>query len=122
MSILDKFQNKYLNSKVLFGLDLCLSIVASVVVLLVLSFFATSEYYSGSFAWWWVGGAVVSSTIAMLVFKEYKLVVRYSSFHDLMCYALTFLAKVVMLGIIVAVSCLFNTSIFVALCCDFLLT
>ena len=122
MSILDKFQNKYLNSKVLFGLDLSLSIVASVVILLVLSFFATSEYYSGSFAWWWVGGAVVSSTIAMLVFKEYKLVVRYSSFHDLMCYALTFLTKVVMLGIIVAVSCLFNTSIFVALCCDFLLT
>ena len=122
MNLLTKFQNKYFSSKAFFGLDLCLSVGASVIVLLVLSFFASSSYYSGSFAWWWIGGSVVAGIIAMLVFKEYKLVVRYSSFHDLLRYALTFLTKVVLLGIIVAITCLFNSSVFVALCCDFLLS
>ena len=103
-------------------MDLGLSVMASVVVLLVLSFFTSSDYYAGHFAWWWMGGALVASIAAMLVFKEYKLVVRYSSFHDLLRYALTCLTKTVLLGIVVAIACLFNTSIFVALCCDFMLT
>lgn len=120
MNILSRFQNKYFSSKAFFGLALCLSFGASVVVLL--SFFAGSSYYSGTFAWWWIGGSLCSSIIAMLVFKEYKLVVRYSSFHDLLHYALTFLAKDVLLGIIVTITCLFNSSIFVALCFDFLLS
>ena len=70
MNILTRFQNKYFNAKAFFGLDLCLSVGASVIVLLVLSFFASSSYYSGNFAWWWIGGSVVASIIAMLVFKE----------------------------------------------------
>lgn len=98
MSFFSKFQNKYFSSKAFFGLDLCLSVGASVIVLLVLSFFAGSDYYSGSFAWWWLGGALVASIVAMLAFKEYKLVVRYSSFHDLLRYALTFGAKDVLLN------------------------
>ena len=122
MNILTKFQNKYFSSKAFFGLDLCLSVGASVIVLLVLSFFTSSDYYAGNFAWWWIGGSVVASIIAMLAFKEYKLVVRYSSFHDLLRYALTFLTKVVLLGIVIGVTCLFNSSVFVALCCDFLLS
>ena len=122
MKVFSKFQNKYFSSKAFFGLDLCLSIGASVIVLLVLCFFASSDYYSGTFAWWWLGGAVVASVIAMLVFKEYKLVVRYSSFHDLWRYALTFLTKDVLSGVFVAITCLFNSSIFVALCFDFLLS
>lgn len=122
MNLFSKFQNKYFSAKTFFGLDLCLSVGASVIVLLVLSFFTSSDYYAGTFAWWWLGGAVVASVIAMLVFKEYKLVVRYSSFHDLLRYALTFLTKVVLLGIVVAITSLFNSSILVALCCDFLLS
>jgi len=122
MNLLSKFQNKYFSAKTFFCLDLGLSMMASVVVLLVLSFFTSSDYYAGHFAWWWFGGALVASIAAMLVFKEYKLVVRYSSFHDLLRYALTSLTKTVLLGIVVAIACLFNTSIFVALCCDFMLT
>ena len=122
MNLLFRFQNKYFSAKTFFCLDLGLSVMASVVVLLVLSFFTSSDYYAGHFAWWWMGGALVASIVAMLVFKEYKLVVRYSSFHDLLRYALTCLTKTVLLGIVVAIACLFNTSIFVALCCDFMLT
>ena len=77
MNLLTKFQNKYFSSKAFFGLDLCLSVGASVIVLLVLSFFVSSSYYSGNFAWWWIGGSVAASIITMFVFKEYKLVVRY---------------------------------------------
>ena len=122
MNLLDKFQNKYFSAKALYCLDLCLSVGASAVVLLLLSFFAGSDYYSGTFAWWWMGGAIIASNVAMLIFKEYKLVVRYSSFHDLLFYALTFLTKDVLLGIVVAITCLFNSSILVALCFDFLLS
>ncbi|MBO6023335.1 MAG: polysaccharide biosynthesis protein [Bacteroidales bacterium] len=122
MNLFSKFQNKYFSAKAFFGLDLCLSVGASVIVLLVLSFFTSSDYYAGPFAWWWVGGALGASVVAMLVFREYKLVVRYSSFHDLLRYALTFLTKVVLLGVFIAITCLFNSSILVALCCDFLLS
>ena len=122
MKLFNKFLGRYFSSKVFFGLDLCLSVGTSVIVLLLLSFFSRSDYYSGSFAWWWFGGAFVATVVAMLIFKEYKLIVRYSSFHDLMRYGLTFLTKDVLLGVIVGVSCLFNFSILVALFFDFLLT
>ena len=122
MKLFNKFLGRYFSSKVFFGLDLCLSVGTSVIVLLLLSFFSRSDYYSGTFAWWWFGGAFVATVVAMLIFKEYKLIVRYSSFHDLMRYGLTFLTKDVLLGVIVGVSCLFNFSILVALFFDFLLT
>lgn len=104
-------------------MDLVLSTIASTIVLLVLTFFANSQsYYSSKFALWWIGGAVVVTVVVTLFLKGYKLVIRHTSSHDLAIYSVTALLKVVLLGVVIAVSCLINRSVLLALIGDFLLT
>ena len=123
LPFVSKYSDKFVNPKAIFVMDLVLSTIASTIVLLVLTFFANSQsYYSSKFALWWIGGAVVVTVVVMLFLKGYKLVIRHTSSHDLAIYSVTALLKVVLLGVVIAVSCLINRSVLLALIGDFLLT
>ena len=123
LPFVSKYSDKFVNPKAIFVMDLVLSTIASTIVLLVLTFFANSQsYYSSKFALWWIGGAVVVTVVVTLFLKGYKLVIRHTSSHDLAIYSVTALLKVVLLGVVIAVSCLINRSVLLALIGDFLLT
>lgn len=123
LPFVSKYSDKFVNPKAIFVMDLVLSTIASTIVLLVLTFFANSQdYYSSTFALWWIGGAVVVTIVVMLLLKGYKLVIRHTSSHDLAIYSVTALLKAVLLGVVIAVSCLINRSVLLALIGDFLLT
>ena len=123
MPFVSRFFDRFVNPKLVFVMDLVLSTLASTIILFVLTFFASYQsYYSNKFALWWIGGALVASIVAMLIFRGYKLVIRHTSSHDLVIFSLTALVKTVLLGIIIAVFCIFNRSVVLALLGDFLMT
>ena len=117
-----KYITSYLDTRVIFVIDLLLSVASSLIILLVLSFFATSEYYSGTFSIWWTCGAVASSLIALLVCQNYKVIIRHSQLKDQVKLFYVALVKEACLAVIIGISCIFNISVFIALASDFVLT
>ncbi len=124
MSRLNKYFQQYLSAKVIFAIDLVLSIIASAIVVLTLVFFAKSgaAVYRGVFSLWWMISSVVGTIAGMLLFKSYNVVVRHTTLRDLLNYILALSIKVILMGLVVGFVRIFNASVVVALALDFLLS
>ena len=124
MSRLKKYFNQYLSAKVVFAIDFALSLFASLVVMMVLVFFAKtgSNYYRGTFSLWWLISSIIGTVAGMLLFKSYNVVIRHTSLRDILKYMLVLLVKVLVMGLMVGLICLFNRSVALALMFDVLMT
>ena len=124
MSRLNKYFQQYLSAKVIFAIDLVLSVFASAIVVLTLVFFAKSgaAVYKGVFSLWWMISSVVGTIAGMLLFKSYNVVVRHTTLRDLLNYILALSIKVILMGLVVGFVRIFNASVVVALALDFLLS
>lgn len=124
MSRLNKYFQQYLSAKVIFAIDLVLSVFASAIVVLTLAFFAKSgaAVYKGVFSLWWMISSVVGTIAGMLLFKSYNVVVRHTTLRDLLNYILALSIKVILMGLVVGFVRIFNASVVVALALDFLLS
>ena len=118
---LSKYTSEFLSPRIIFGLDLMLSILASLLVLFFLNMF-TGENYGAQLAAWWLGGAAVLTVVAMFVFRSYNVIVRHTTLKDLTNYVLTFLVKDVLLGCQMWLAGWFNTTVLIALFYDMLLS
>ena len=121
MDRLNKYFHQYLNAKVIFGIDLLLSLLSSCLVLLSLNFVSSTPFYKGTFAIWWMTGALLGTLLGMFFFKGYKVVVRHTTLRDLIRYILTLLVKALVTGTLVGCICLMNSSVVLALFYDLLL-
>ncbi len=124
MSRLNKYFQQYLSAKVIFAIDLVLSVFASAIVVLTLVFFAKSgaAVYRGMFSLWWMISSVVGTIAGMLLFKSYNVVVRHTTLRDMLNYILALSVKVILIGLVVGFVRIFNASVVVALALDFLLS
>ena len=122
-SRLKKYLFEYLDTRVIFITDLALSFLSSVLILFLVSLLSSSEkFYLGKFAFWWMGASIVASIIALLLFKNHKVVIRYSQLRDLLGIFRVSAAKVLLMLLILAVASTTNHTVILALLMDFLLT
>ena len=122
MSRLNKYFHQYLSPKIIFSIDLLLSLLTSLVILLSLNFFSHSLVYHGVFTVWWMLGSLVGTLIGMVIFKCYKVVVRHMMLRDLVNFIFTLLIKECVMGLMVGFACRFNSGVLAALICDLLLS
>lgn len=122
MPFFTKYLTRYLSSKTIYLTDLITSVIASVGVLLLINFFASSDYYSGPFALWWLGGTVVISSLVMYAFRTFNIVIRHMTLADVRKYIAGILLSDILLGILLAVCCIFNTTVLYALLAKFFIT
>lgn len=94
--------NKFLDVRVIYLMDTGLSMLASLITLLLIGFFASNDAYTQSkFVLLWFLGALVATVVAKFIFKTYKIVIRHTSFNDIIHFALEVIVKEVILVIIV---------------------
>ena len=91
--------NKFLDVRVIFLLDTVQSMVASTVVLLAIGFFGDRSYTEVFFVHLWLLSALGATIIAKFFFKSYKIVIRHTSFQDLIRFVLEVVTKVVLMGV-----------------------
>ena len=122
-SRLKKYLFQYLDTRVIFIIDLTLSFLSTVLVLFLVSLFSTSEgFYMGKFAIWWMSASVFASLVSLIAFKNHKVVIRYAQMRDLLgIFRISSLKVVIMLGILLLFSML-NRTVWLALLADFLIT
>ena len=122
MARFNKYFHQYLSAKVIFVIDFLLSMLSSALVLLSLNFISSTTYYKGPFSIWWMTSALVGTLLGMFLFKGYKVVVRHTTLRDLVRYIFTLLVKAAVMGCLVGVFCLINSSVALALFYDLLLS
>ncbi len=122
-SRLKKYLFQYLDTRVIFIIDLTLSFLSTVLVLFLVSLFSTSEgFYMGKFAAWWMSASVVASLVSLIAFKNHKVVIRYAQMRDLLgIFRISSLKVLLMLVILLAFSKV-NRTVWLALLTDFLIT
>ena len=119
---LSKYVSEFLSPRIIFGIDLLFSVLASGLVLFCMTMLSGSLVYSGLFVAWWLGGSLVFSIVSMLVFRSYNVVVRHSTLRDLANFVFIFLTKVALMGILMWLVGMFSTYMLVALLYDMLLS
>ena len=127
--LLKRYLFEYLDTRVIFVSDLALSLVASIFVLFLITMFAGSvASYQGPFSAWWICSAVAATLIALLLFKNYKIVIRHAQLRDLLGIFRISATKVLLMsavlaaGSILKIGGIFNKTVIMALLIDFLLT
>ena len=122
-SRLKKYLFEYLDTKVIFFIDLTLSFLSSVLILFFVSLLSSSEtFYLGRFAFWWMGASILASIISLLIFKNHKVVIRYSQLRDLLGIFRVSTVKVVLMLPVIVSGSMVNRTVLLALLADFLLT
>ncbi len=115
--------SKFLDVRVIYLMDTLLSGLASLITLLLIGFFADNVVYSQSeFVLMWLLGALVSTIVAKFVFRSYKIVIRHTSFNDIMRFAFEVVGKEVLFLVIILLWRGFHRGLLIALGVDAMLT
>ena len=113
----------FLDSRVIFLLDCLISVTASIFALLCLGYLRGTFYSSGSFAAFWLLSSLISTIVAMLIFKGYKLIIRHTTLHDLICFVEEAAFKFAVMTLVIFVAYRhFYLGVMFALIADFLFT
>ena len=80
---LSVYVDKYLSSRIVFFIDLAISILSSSVTLLLLLAFTTQPLYtSAAFIIQWLGASVIFTCAALLLTRSYRIIIRHSTTKD----------------------------------------
>ena len=122
-SWLNKYLTEYLDTRTIFMIDLVLSFLSSVIVLFLVSLLSHSEsFYLGQFALWWMGASLICSAIAIVLFKNHKIVIRYAQLRDFLIISRVAGVKIFLMLCILFLAKDINSTVIVALVVDYMIT
>ena len=123
-NIVKNFAGRYLDARLVFAADVLLSLFGSFVVwgLTVLTA-NTPTYYLREISLIWISGSFVGSVLAFWLLKTYTIIIRHTTFKDVLRFVLSALLKaLLLLAIIYIFKPNFVRTIFLMLILDVLIT
>ena len=93
---LSKYLSEYLNTAVIYAMDIFLSVCASGVVMIIATLLYTAGSFENSFIFTYFASSFVGSALMFFLLKSYRLIIRHSTFKDILHYAAALLGKVVL--------------------------
>ena len=91
---LNRLTGRYLSKRVIFALDIFLSLFASLIVILIINAFTTRNFFSASFIWPYLATAVLATAIMSYVTQSYRIIIRHLVVRDLVTFGGVALGKV----------------------------
>ena len=110
---------RYFNRWVIFLIDLCLSVLATIMVVLVIENYLNLPIASNYRLYL---GALVASVVSILLFRSYANVIRYATLREVWRLLFMAISKEVLLGAFIVFGSLLNSRTFIFLCADFFVT
>ena len=81
---LSKYVNKYLNTRLVFLIDMCLSLVASLMSLVLIDMFVQDvDLIRLKAIALWIGASFVFSFISIWALRTYRIIIRHTTLKDL---------------------------------------
>ena len=117
-----RYFNRFLRAEVIFVIDTILSLLASIIALLLLGYLRGTTYTTGKFALLWILSALVCTLAAKLIFKSHQLVIRHTTFNDMIRFVVEAFAKVLFMALAIYLFKELFNGVHFALIADFFLT
>ena len=120
---LTKYVNKYLNTRLVFFIDMCLSIIASLLALVLINVLVPqAELITLKPISIWLGCSVLFSFIFIWVLRAYRIIIRHTTLRDLAKFAFVAFLKVVATGIVFGAILGQSVALYLVIVSDFFLT
>ena len=120
---LTKYVNKYLNTRLVFFIDMCLSVIASLLALVLINVLVPkAELITLKPVAIWLGCSVLFSFIFIWVLRAYRIIIRHTTLKDLAKFAFVAFLKVMATGVIFGVMIGQTTALYLVMVSDFFLT
>ncbi|MBQ5582196.1 MAG: hypothetical protein IIU68_02440, partial [Bacteroidales bacterium] len=116
---MSKYLSEYLNTAIIYAMDIFLSVCASGVVIILATLLYASGPFDNSFIFTYLAASFVGSALMFFLLKSYRLIIRHSTFKDILHYAAALLGKVTLCFGAIAVVSGFSVVMLVMLVMDF---
>ena len=83
INALNKYASKYMNTRIVFMLDMLMSVMASLIAVLLVKLFISIDMLNTKPAFVWLGSSFLVSFLLIYVFKTYRIIIRHMSLKDL---------------------------------------
>ncbi|MBP5662957.1 MAG: polysaccharide biosynthesis protein [Bacteroidales bacterium] len=114
--------SKYLDVKIVFLMDTLLSMLASLITLLLIGYFGGEVYSEQEFVILWLSGAFAATLVSKIIFRSYKIVIRHTTFSDILRFSFETVAKDVILLLIIILWRGVHRGVFAAMAVDGMMT
>ena len=119
---LNHFAGQYLNTRVVFLLDMIMSLAASLLALVFLNMFVEKDLLANISTAYWMGSSFVGSFFLIWFLRTYRIIIRHMSIRELARFALLAFTKDLFIGFVYGIALGFNIYLYTLLICDFFLT
>ena len=120
---LGKYVNKYLSTRLVFLLDLCLSFFASLLALVLVDMFIQDvDLIRLKAITIWIGASIVFSFLAIWLLRTYRIIIRHTTLKDLAKFGLVSLLKVLATAALFTLLMREMPMVYLVMLADFFLT
>ena len=119
---LNQYVSKYLNTRVIFAIDMVLSFLASLLAILATKLVIPIDLLGAGSATIWLSTSLVTSFFLIWSLRTYRIIIRHMTIREFGRFVLLSFFKVLVLGFVYGVAVAADTSLCVLMASDFLLT
>ena len=119
---LNRYASKYLNTRVVFLLDMIMSLAASLITLVLVNLFVEKEHLGQMSSFLWGVSSFIGSFFLIWSLRTYRIIIRHMSLRDFAKFALLAFCKVLFIGFVYGVVMGTSMELFVLMATDFFLT
>ena len=119
---LNRYASKYLNTRVVFLLDMIMSLAASLITLVLVNLFVEKEHLGQMSSFLWGVSSFIGSFFLIWTLRTYRIIIRHMSLRDFAKFALLAFCKVLFIGFVYGVVMGTSVELVVLMATDFFLT
>ena len=117
--ILNKYANKYMNTRIVFVFDVLMSVLATICSVLFVKILYRNDIFSTSVVLLWLLISAAISIIVIRVFKTYRIIIRHMSLTEFTYFVLLAFVKCVLMALIFIVMYGYSFGVVVLIASDF---
>lgn len=122
LKILNQYAGKYLNTRVVFLLDMVMSFAASLLAIVFVNLFVEKDLFDTLSAVYWLGASFIGSFFLIWSLRTYRIIIRHMSLREFARFALLAFTKDLFIGFVYGLAIGFDIYLYTLLACDFFLT
>ena len=119
---LNQYVSKYLNTRVIFAIDMVVSFLASLLAILATKLFIPIDILGAGSATIWLSTSLVASFFLIWFLRTYRIIIRHMTIREFGRFVFLSFLKTIILGFIYGIAVAADTSLCVLMVADFLLT
>ena len=119
---LNLYVSKYLSTKVVFALDMLMSLAASLITLVLVNFFVPVDLLGIRSVSIWIGMSFISSFFLIWGFRTYRIIIRHTTIREFGRFILVALCKALIIGAVYALAVSNGLIPYIMMLTDFFMT